>query len=86
MSKTFSITKTSINVNELNRNICEYLSSNKDDPYLFMNDRTLEELILFVGYSAERIHGVSKSYMCGRFCGCKVFCDDTLKFGEVEIR
>lgn len=24
--------------------------------------------------------------MCGYFYGYKVFCDDTLKFGEVEIR
>ena len=51
-----------------------------------MNKDTIDELISIVGYSPDGLFGSQSNYMCGYFQGHKVFCDNTLKFGEVEIR
>ena len=51
-----------------------------------MNKDTIDELISQVGYKPDGLCGAQSSSMCGYFHGYKVFCDNTLKFGEVEIR
>ena len=86
MSKKFSITKTKIDINKLLNNIEEYSAVNMINPYLFMNKDTIDELISIVGYNQDGLFGSQSNYMCGYFQGHKVFCDNTLKFGEVEIR
>ena len=86
MSKKFSIVKTKIDVNKLFNSIEEYSIINEENPYLFMNKDTIDELISIVGYSPDGLFGSQSNYMCGYFQGHKVFCDNTLKFGEVEIR
>ena len=37
-------------------------------------------------YSSDGLMGSENGLMCGRFKGNKVFCDNTLKFGEIELR
>ena len=86
MSKKFSIVRTKIDINKLLNNIEEYSIINMVNPYLFMNKDTIDELISIVGYSPDGLFGSQSNYMCGYFQGYKVFCDNTLKFGEVEIR
>ena len=86
MSEKFSIVRTRIDINKLRNNIVEYSIINKENPYLFMNKDTIDELISIVGYSPDGLFGSQSNYMCGYFQGHKVFCDNTLKFGEVEIR
>lgn len=86
MSKKFSITKTKIDINKLVANIEEYSVINMTKPYVFMNKDTVDELISQVGYKPDGLWGVQSSCMCGYFHGYKVFCDNTLNFGEVEIR
>ena len=86
MSKKFSIVKTKIDINKLLNNIEEYSIINMVKPYLFMNKDTIDELISIVDYSPDGLWGDQSSSMCGYFHGYKVFCDNTLKFGEVEIR
>ena len=86
MSKKFSIVRTKIDINKLLNNIKEYSIINMVKPYLFMNKDTIDELILQVGYKPGGLWGVQSSSMCGYFQGHKVFCDNTLSFGEVEIR
>ena len=86
MSKKFSIVKTKIDISKLINNIEEYSIIHMTNPYLFMNKDTIDELISIVGYSPDGLFGSQSSSMCGYFQGHKVFCDNTLKFGEVEIR
>ena len=86
MSKKFSIVRTKIDINKLLNNIEEYSIINMVKPYLFMNKDTINELVSPIGYKADGLWGIQSSSMCGYFQGYKVFCDNTLKFGEVEIR
>ena len=86
MSKKFSITKTKIDINKLVANIEEYSVINITKPYIFMNKDTIDELISLAGYKPDGLWGAQSSCMCGYFQGYKVFCDNTLSFGEVEIR
>ena len=86
MSKKFSIVRTKIDISKLFNNIEEYSIINMAQPYLFMNKDTIDELISQVGYKPDGLLGAQSSSMCGYFQGHKVFCDNTLSFGEVEIR
>ena len=86
MSKKFSITKTKIDINKLLNNIEDYSAINMVEPYIFINKDTIDELNLQVGYKPDGLWSTQSSSMCGYFHGYKIFCDNTLKFGEVEIR
>ena len=86
MSKKFQITKTKIDINKLVTNIEEYSIVNMTEPYIFMNKDTIDELISQVGYKPDGLWGTQSSCMCGYFHGYKVFCDNTLSLGEVEVR
>lgn len=86
MNKKFSIIRAKIDIDKLLNNIKEYSIVSLTNPYLFMNKDTIDELISIVGYSPDGLSGSQSNYMCGYFQGHKVFCDNSLKFGEVEIR
>lgn len=86
MSKKFSITKTKIDINKLVTNIEEYSIVNMIKPYIFINKDTINELISQIGCKTDGLWGTQLSSMCGYFQGYKVFCDNTLGFGEIEIR
>ena len=86
MSKKFSIVRTKIDINKLLNNIEEYSIIHMTNTYLFMNKDTIDELISQVGYKPDGLFGNQSNYMCGYFRGHKLFCDNTLNFGEVEIR
>ena len=86
MSKKFSIVKE-IDLDKLRKQIELYrYETGESNPYLFMSKDTIDELISQVGYKPDGLFGSQSNYMCGYFQGHKVFCDNTLKFGEVEIR
>lgn len=78
MSKKFTIAET-INLKKLRDEIALYKCKYMTDPYVFMNFKTLQEVL--------------KSYVdcllnghVGYFEGFKLFIDGTLGFGEVELR
>lgn len=82
----FSIVKMNIDINKLSKQINTYTAMNNAEPYIFMNKDTTDELIAKIGYKPDGLWGVQSNCMCGYFQGYKVFCDNTLSFGEVEIR
>lgn len=86
MNKKFSIIRAKIDIDKLLNNIKEYSIVSLTNPYLFMKKSTIDELISILDYKPDELWDVQSSCMCGYFQGCKVFCDNTLKFGEVEIR
>ena len=91
MEKKFSIVKV-IDLEKLNNEICLYESkTGNTDTYIFMNYDTINSI------KEQTIHGIEDYYnynfylqkhcgLIGRYQGYKVFIDDTLSFGEVEIR
>lgn len=83
MSEKFSIAMT-INTSILDSKIARYLNSNKEEsPYIFMNEDTVNAIAC--AYEVvPRIY--YKNGVVGRYQGYKVFLDNDLKFGEVEIR
>ena len=86
MSKKFSIVKE-IDLDKLRKQIELYVcETGETNPYIFMNKETIDELISQVRYKPDRLWGVQSGSMCGYFQGHKVFCDNMLSFGEVEIR
>lgn len=87
--KRFSITNTTINIKKLQSEIFAYrqsLTMRNYQPYLFMNADTINELIKIVGYNSEGLMGAEENCLCGYFNGCKVFCNNLLGFGEIELR
>ena len=91
--ETFSIVEN-INVDKLNTKIAEFVYREGHDPYIFANKETLDTLIKpieqelnFITSStgSTRIY-VGKSCLVGKYQGNKMFEDDTLKFGEIELR
>lgn len=60
-------------------------STGNTNPYLFMSQSTINAI---TEYSFDNLcQGCTKANgIVGHYCGYKVFRDDTLNFGEVEIR
>lgn len=88
--ETFSIVDK-INVNKLNTKVAEFVYREGHRPYIFANKETLEALakpieqeLKFV--SATGVTTLFKSCFIGKYQGNKMFEDDTLKFGEIELR
>lgn len=86
MKNLVKITTTSIDLTKLNKGIDKFECENKYSPYTFMEEDTLDDLINMIGYSSDGLHWSGKRFLCGRYNGRKVFCDNTLDYGEVELR
>ncbi len=89
--ETFSIVDK-INVNKLNTKIAEFVYREGHEPYIFANKETLEALVKpieqelkFVS-TATNVTTSFQSCFIGKYQDNKVFQDDTLKFGEIELR
>lgn len=91
---TFSIADK-ININKLNEKISEFVRKEGHEPYIFANKETLDALV--DSLIDEHLKCVSSlpyitittsynSYLVGKYQGNKIFRDDTLKFGEIELR
>lgn len=86
MTERFSITKSNIDLKKLLSKIDEFIVMKNESPYIFLSKDTLDDLIAIVGYSSDGLMGSENGYLCGRVKGNKVFCDNSLKYGEVELR
>ena len=83
-----------INVDKLNTKIAEFVYREGHKPYIFANKETLDALVKpieqelnFITSStgSTRIY-VGKSCLVGKYQGNKMYEDDTLKFGEIDLR
>lgn len=81
-----------INVNKLNTKIAEFVHKEGHEPYIFANKETLDALVKPIEQELKfvsPITGIVNSYkrrLVGKYQGNKIFEDDTLKFGEIELR
>lgn len=87
--ETFSIADK-INVNKLNTKIAEFIYREGYKPYIFANKETIDALAKPIEQELKFISaatGVISSFKAYRkYQGNKMFEDDTLKFGEIELR
>ena len=90
MNKKFSIVK-SLDIDKLDSEIQNYMHiSNNHDPYIFMSDATANTIAQHYdpidAYSNVRLEPKDRCEYKAVYMGYKVFTDNTLKFGDIEIR
>lgn len=90
--ETFSIVEK-INVDKLNTKIAEFVYSEGHEPYIFANKETLDALVkpieqaeIFTNSWGIGLVSSFKGCLVGKYQGNKMFEDNTLKFGEIELR
>lgn len=72
---------TSLDEGKLVKELCNFKNSGRQ-PYIFMNDNTISELAKnSIDYCADLFSGKIAMYH-----GHKVFTDNTLQYGEIELR
>ena len=82
----FTIRTNQLDFMKLNEKIYTYELENGYNPYLFMNSDTIDGLTNIVGFHDDGLMGFTPNGYCGTYCGRKTFCDETMQFGEVEMR
>ena len=81
-----------INVDKLNTKIAEFVYRERHEPYIFANKETLDALVKPIEQELKFISAATgdvssfKACLVGKYQGNKMFEDDTLKFGEIELR
>ena len=81
-----------IDADKLNTKIAEFIYRKGHRPYIFANKETLEALVKPVEQKLKFVSaatGVTTSFtscFIGKYQENKMFEDDTLKFGEIEMR
>jgi hypothetical protein len=89
--ETFSIVDK-IDVNKLNTKIAEFVYREGHEPYIFANKETLEILVKPIEHELKFVSPITsvttsfKRCFIGKYLGNKMFEDNTLKFGEIELR
>ena len=89
MGRKFSIIRA-VDLNELNMQIEDYKCETHElEPYIFANEETIKAIVESININWWDIEIISKTKgrgIVGRYEGYKLFPDNELKFGEVEIR
>ena len=89
MVEKFSIVKQ-LNTEELNKKLSEFIYKNWYNPYIFVNHETLESLMKPYedDLSCNKWDGyyIGHTGLIGKYQGYKMFEDNTLDFGEIELR
>lgn len=81
-----------INVDKLSMKIAEFVYKEGYEPYIFANKETLNTLVKPIEQELKFVStaiGIVSSFkgcLVGKYQGNKMFEDDTLKFGEIELR
>lgn len=88
--ETFSIVDK-INVGKLNTKIAEFVYKEGYAPYIFMNNLTWQSLYEpYRDNTFQKWNGSSYYHghtgLIGKYQGYKMFEDNTLEFGEIELR
>lgn len=83
--ETFSIVEK-INVDKLNTKVEEFIYRKGHRPYIFANKETLDALVKPIEQAEMFANSWGIGLVSCMYCGNKMFRDDTLKFGEIELR
>lgn len=80
------ILQEQINENELIKGIRDFELEHYKNAYLFMNQKTFNELAIFYELNVDVESNKDSNGIVGFYSGRRVFQNEDLKFGEVEIR
>lgn len=88
--ETFSIVDK-INVGKLNTKIAEFVYKEGYAPYIFKNNLTWQKLYkAYRDDTLQKLDGLlnfcGHTGLIGKYKGYKTFEDNTLEFGEIELR
>lgn len=86
MPEKFSIQTKKIDIQKLNIKIQDFERYNNFRPYIFANHETIKELDSVVGSGSELCTFKESDCFVGKFAARRVYQDDTLRFGEIELR
>lgn len=78
----FSILKTILDSEKIMTEIQLYENSQKRSPYIFINSKMIDSFSVALPIDSP---GLEAAYL-GEYKGCKVFRNDDLKYGEMELR
>lgn len=89
MTEKFSIVRQ-LDTEKLGGKIAYFVHENGHNPYIFANNATLEALkkpyeqeMVFTSFDGKK---TLYKGLIGRYQGYKMFEDNTLKYGEIELR
>lgn len=91
MGNIFSI-KSGVDERLLQSSISIFTSKHENmfvEPYIFINKKTFDDLYKLLNPNCDgskRIQKDAKLGFLGYYQGCKMFEDNTLDYGEVELR
>lgn len=93
MTEKFSIVKQ-LDTENLDRRLSKFICKNWYNPYIFANHETLEALKKPYEQDMKRIELIDSGVLVtgtnkcliGKYQGYKMFEDNTLEFGEIELR
>lgn len=80
----FSILKE-IDYNTLSKNIAIYQEANGEDPYLFISSETARA-ILNDKQAINLVDALERANDSDSFCGFRIYRNNDLAYGEVELR
>ena len=83
-SNIINIKNVSLNLKKLDNEICGLTDTQNKDPYIFMSKDTinlLKECASSMNFECQSMSGLVEKYN-----GYKVFCNNDLDLGEVELR
>ena len=84
---TVDITKRSISMEKLDAAIASFKEKKKvSNVYLFMNIDTASAMTLNHDFNELKTNHLNYSTSVFDYCGCRVYLDERLKYGEVELR
>ena len=89
--ETFSIIDK-INVDKSNTKVAEFVYRGGHEPSIYANKQTLDALVKPIEQELKFVSAATgivssfKSCFIGKYQGNKMFEDNTLKFGEIELR
>ena len=84
MSKTFSIVKT-IDIDKiLDEIVSNFINTGEEHPYLFMNKDTVVAIAREI--ETPYVNDIKLDGIVAKYHGYKIYLNNDLTFGEVEIR
>ena len=81
-----NILNVTLDEDKLYKKICEFEMMNNQNAYLFMNQETLNELAIFNELKVDVEFNKESNCIVSHYSGRRVFQNEDLKFGEIEIR
>lgn len=80
----FSIVKD-LDLEKLDKKIKEFETDYEESPYIFMNNDTINKMTNF-NFDNYAMRGVSRSECIYKYMEHNVYIDNSLEFGEIELR